>query len=93
DVPDLTKKADVITEMNTGFIKAIQKLNAGLTTSDYIVNILDYDHSIFNDRDEGNFSNNVSVPYSLIGTNWLTGETTGMEITVPAATKKTKNKK
>ncbi|AXF95645.1 hypothetical protein [Spiroplasma phoeniceum] len=93
DVPDLTKKADVIAEMNTGLIKAIQKINAGLTTSDYIVTILDFSHLIFNDRDEGDFSKDVELSYSLNGTNWLTGETTGMEITVPAATKKTKNKK
>ncbi|WP_310612941.1 hypothetical protein [Spiroplasma citri] len=93
DIPNLTKKADVIAEMNTGILTAIQKLNAGLRTSDYTVNILDYEHKIFNDRDEGDFSKDVDILYSLIGTNWLTDETVGANLTVPAATKKTQNKK
>lgn len=88
DVPTLTKKADVIAEMNTGLIKAIQKINAGLKTSDYNVDILDFDHKIFNDRDEGDFSKDVELSYELSGKNWLADQTTGMEITVPAATKK-----
>ena len=74
--------------MNTGIIKAIQKINTGLRTSDYNVIILDFAHLIFNDRDEGDFSKNVTVSYELDGKNWLTGRTVGMEITVPAATKK-----
>ncbi|ALA97423.1 hypothetical protein SKUN_00522 [Spiroplasma kunkelii CR2-3x] len=74
--------------MNTGIIKAIQKINSGLRTSDYNVNILDYSYQIFNDRDEGDFSKDVEVPYTLSGTNWLTEETTGKKITVPAATRK-----
>ncbi|AXF95040.1 hypothetical protein [Spiroplasma phoeniceum] len=78
--------------MNTGIIKAIQKLNAGLRTSDYTVNILDYEHKIFNDRDEGNVTSDVTLPYSLNGKNWLNEETVGMEIIVPDATKKTKIK-
>ncbi|WFG98428.1 hypothetical protein M1770_00200 [Spiroplasma citri] len=93
DIPNLTKKADVIAEMNTGILTAIQKLNAGLRTSDYTVNILDYQHKTFNDRDEGDFSKDVDILYSLIGTNWLTEETVGANLTVPAATKKTQNKK
>ncbi|ALA97521.1 hypothetical protein SKUN_00628 [Spiroplasma kunkelii CR2-3x] len=74
--------------MNTGIIKAIQKINSGLRTSDYNVNILDYSHQIFNYRDEGHFSKDVEVPYSLSGTNWLTEETTVMQITLPAVTRK-----
>lgn len=74
--------------MNTGIIKAIKKINVGLRTSDYNVNILDFSHLIFNDRDEGDFSKDVEIPFSLLGQNWLTGETAGMELTVSAATKK-----